>query len=220
MTAPTPARTAATTAKARPSGSVAPRSASVVRAKAPNATTRQPGHPVRGAATPYASAKAARATRPNNVPSAARAANSGPCSRARIRDTGPDVRGKPASHPPTPGPQRRPASVARRISSGARRAFSTIVAATRTTVSRLGPAAHRLLDGVGAPVGRPSRCPSVDRYRTNSRTEAARSAAIMPLKSRKARGERSARCMAAPKASHGRQLGRQAARNTRPSAAD
>ena len=118
MAAPTPARTAHTRANASTIGSVAPWSASVDRPKAPSPAARQPPHRTRRAATPYARLNAASETKPKSVPSAARAANSGPCSRARMSDAGPEVIGSPASHPPTAGPQRRPAIVASRMSGG------------------------------------------------------------------------------------------------------
>ena len=61
-----------------------------------------------------------------------------------MKEEGPEVIGSPASHPPTVGPQRRPASVARRISTGARQSFSTVVVATDPTVSQLRTPAHHL----------------------------------------------------------------------------
>src|SRR5262249_50161333 len=58
------------------------------------------------------------AARPSSVPTAAPAANAGPCSKARNTETGAEVRGKPASHPPTPGPHRRVTKVAMAMRSG------------------------------------------------------------------------------------------------------
>src|SRR5499426_2902501 len=58
------------------------------------------------------------AARPRSVPTAAPAAKTGPCSMARNTETGAEVRGKPASHPPTPGPQRRVTRVAMAIKRG------------------------------------------------------------------------------------------------------
>src|ERR1041384_7813179 len=58
------------------------------------------------------------AASPRRVPTAAPAAKSGPCSRARKTETGAEVRGKPESHPPTPCPQRRATRVATAIRSG------------------------------------------------------------------------------------------------------
>src|SRR5437016_3056983 len=79
----------------------------------------------------YTTQKQATPTRPASVPTAARAANPGPCSRARNTETGPDVSGSPASQPPTAGPHRRPASVAAAMRSG----VSTTFARRRVTRS-------------------------------------------------------------------------------------
>src|SRR5262249_60200681 len=103
MSAPTPARTPQTRANANPTGSATPRNTSVDTPKAPSAPTREPGHPTRRVAAPYARQNDASETSPKSVPSAARAANSGPCSRARTKETGPQVSGSPANHPPTAG---------------------------------------------------------------------------------------------------------------------
>ena len=61
-----------------------------------------------------------------------------------MNDTGPEVSGSPASHPPTAGPHRRPASVARRISAGASRTLRSVAVATAPTVSQAGGPAHYL----------------------------------------------------------------------------
>src|SRR2546428_11078400 len=58
------------------------------------------------------------------------------------------------------------------------------------------------------------------RYRMKKITDAASSAPMATLKSRKARSDRRTRCKAAPKASQGKQLGRVARKNTSPRAAD
>ena len=79
----------------------------------------------------YTTQKQATPTRPASVPTAARAANPGPCSRARNTETGPDVSGSPASQPPTAGPHRRPASVTAAMKSG----VSTTFARRRVTRS-------------------------------------------------------------------------------------
>ena len=68
----------------------------------------------------YARQKPASAAAPPIDPIAAATANDVPWSMARKNATGPDVRGSPTSHPPTPGPQRRAASVAPPISAGVR----------------------------------------------------------------------------------------------------
>src|SRR5882762_11276658 len=56
-------------------------------------------------------------------PTAAAAANSTPCSSARMNAMGPDVSGNPTSHPLTPGPQRRPAMLTAPISVGVSTSF-------------------------------------------------------------------------------------------------
>src|SRR5438034_7224327 len=83
------------------------------------------------------------AASPRRVPTAAPAAKSGPCSRARNTETGAEVRGKPESHPPTPCPHRRATRVATAIRSGVTTSLSTITPAgipppplTRRTLAR------------------------------------------------------------------------------------
>ncbi len=58
------------------------------------------------------------------------------------------------------------------------------------------------------------------RYQMNKMTDPASRAPIATLKRRKARSDRRTRCMTAPKASQGKQLGRQARKNKSPRAAD
>src|SRR6266481_5446328 len=83
------------------------------------------------------------AASPRSVPTAAPVAKDGPCSSARNTETGAEVRGKPASHPPTPCPQRRATRVATAIRSGVTTSLSTITPAgipppplTRRTLAR------------------------------------------------------------------------------------
>src|SRR4030042_339479 len=71
----------------------------------------------------YATQKTATAMSPSRVPQAAWAAKAGSCSAARNTDTGPDVKGSPATQPPTPGPQRRATSVATAMRSDVEIAF-------------------------------------------------------------------------------------------------
>src|SRR2546428_13983338 len=82
------------------------------------ATASDAGHPERRAIAAYATAKAAEAATPPIDPAAAAAAKLVPCSSARKSETGPDVNGRPTSHPLIDGPKRRPTSVATAMSAG------------------------------------------------------------------------------------------------------
>jgi len=57
------------------------------------------------------------------VPRAAREAKAVPCSSARNKTTGAEVRGSPTSQPLTREPQRRPMRVIMRMKRGVRRSF-------------------------------------------------------------------------------------------------
>jgi len=61
---------------------------------------------------------------PPITPTADAAANAVPFCRARISETGAEVRGSPMNHPLTPGPHLRPASVAAAMRRGVRTSFS------------------------------------------------------------------------------------------------
>src|SRR5256885_6576447 len=82
------------------------------------------GHAYRRAIAAYATAKTADAATPPIDPAAAAAAKLVPCSSARNNDTGPDVNGRPTSHPLMDGPKRRPTRVATAISAGVRTSLS------------------------------------------------------------------------------------------------
>ena len=89
-----------------------------------------------------------------------------------MNDTGPEVIGSPASHPPTAGPQRRPASVARRMSTGASRTLSSVVVATglyRLTAEALLPTTSRLATSL-APGGAEPHSPRAWPYRARPDT--------------------------------------------------
>src|SRR5438270_310897 len=73
----------------------------------------------RGAAA-LATANTAEAASPPTDPAAAAAAKLVPCSSARNSETGPDVNGRPTSHPLIEGPNRRPTIVATAMSAGVR----------------------------------------------------------------------------------------------------
>src|SRR5581483_7085753 len=62
--------------------------------------------------------KQASAAAPARLPKIAAAAKPVPWPSATKRITGPEVNGKPTNQPPTVSPQRRPARLAPRISSG------------------------------------------------------------------------------------------------------
>jgi len=83
-------------------------------------TASEAGHVKRRAIVAYAIAKSAEAATPPIDPAAAAAAKLVPCSSARNNETGPDVKGRPTSHPLIDGPKRRPMSVAAAMSAGVR----------------------------------------------------------------------------------------------------
>jgi hypothetical protein len=67
------------------------------------------------------------AAAPARLPRAVDAAKPAPCSKARKKQTGPEVSGRPMNQPLTVSPQRRPARLAARISTGVTTSFRTSV---------------------------------------------------------------------------------------------
>jgi len=76
--------------------------------------------PILSAQRAYVRQNTQRDATPPSTPTAEAAANGGPLCRVRIRETGAEVSGRPMSHPLTPGPHLRPASVAAAMRIGAR----------------------------------------------------------------------------------------------------